>query len=458
MQTKAEKYQGFASQVAIPAVCSLVVFCLLLSSINRLIDFFFISSSQRYLIIFSFFITSGLFFYFIWRFSKLWNFQRVLTFLENNLLSFAIALIVTIAILFSGLIPIPKIPINHTLEIHALPTEDVTGNAIFVQKIIETIDAPRIGSIDVDFDQLRIEGGRYQRNPDSIELKENAVLSYKSFYSGCISILFSTSPESKHVQVRFDMTVDKYSLNSPERAPTTIALCSPIPVQYLSFKWKIIVLGLYLADFISIFALVNMLIFPIYFLRFNEGSQSSKIQYQLFLYLSTGIMVVSAIFQIGRIVFFPDETITHAPPAKPPSVAGKLTMEAIYKKSLHRKKFTHSFIYLFMDIYPKLDAVYVSGDTLDAFDFYSQKFNWWFEAYNPLPAEQMPTVLDETEIDHLINGVVWSSKEIMIEEINELITLKFSDIAPEKYVLVTNRGNVFYLLSDSLLEESRGKE
>jgi len=164
VHTKAGKFKILVMQMAFPAVCSFVIFCLFLSTISRLTDFFFKSSPQRYLIIFGSFIIAALFFNFIWKLSRIWNFQCAYRFFGNNLLFFTVALIPTIMILISGLIPMPKIPINHMLEIHVLPPEDGSRNVIFIQKIIETIDAPQKGSVDVDFNQLRIEEGIHERD------------------------------------------------------------------------------------------------------------------------------------------------------------------------------------------------------------------------------------------------------------------------------------------------------
>jgi len=152
MHTKAEKIKILARQAIIPGACSFVIFCFLMSIISRLTDFFFKSQSQRYLIIFGILLIAALFFNFIWKLLRIRIFQRTHTFFDNNLLFFAIGLIITVVILISGVIPMPRIPINHTLEIHALQPEDRSGNVIFIQKITETIDAPLKGSVDVDFD------------------------------------------------------------------------------------------------------------------------------------------------------------------------------------------------------------------------------------------------------------------------------------------------------------------
>ena len=453
VNTKAEKIIIFAKQAAIPAVCSFVIFCLFLSTISRLDDFFFKSFSQRYLIIFGILIIAALFFNFIWKLSKNRNFQHAFTFLDNILPFFAIALIITIVTLLSEVIPMPKIPINHTLKIHALPPEDGSGNLIFLQKITETIDAPQKGSVDVDFDLLKINDGRHERKSQYIQLEENAVLYYNSFYSGCISILFITSPDSKKVQVHFDKTADVYSLRSQDMAPTTVDMCSQIPVENLSFKWKIIVLGLYMADFISIFAIVGLIALLINILLFEEEEQTNKIQHQFILYLSTGIIVVSVILQIGRIVFFPDETITRAPSAKPQSVARKLTLWNVYEVALHRKRFSTSFPLAFMDIYPCLEQVYVDSTTWDVFGFDNIPIERWLGLYGLQLGQGMEIEPDRQKVEELIDFKDWNVKKIPVDNEGVYVLMKYQKEKPDSYVYVTNRGETIYVIPDTLIDE-----
>ena len=452
MHTKAEKFKILTSQAAFPAVCSFVIFCFFLSTISRLTDFFFKSSSQRRLIIFGFFIAAIFFYYFIWRLSKSRIFQRVHTFPDNILLFLAIALTIAIVTLFSGLIPMPKIPIYHTLEILALPMEDGSRNVILIQKIIETIDAPQKGSVDVDFNQLRIDEGNHERIPDGIRLEENAVLSYNSFYSGCISILFSTSPESKYVQVLFDKTVNRYSLFSQEKAPTMVDLCSPIPVDNLSLKWKIIVIGLYIADFISIFAIGSLILLLVNILLFMEGNKGNKIQHQLFIFLSIGIIAVSAIFQIRRIVFFPDEKITQGPPAKPPSVAGKLTIWDVYEVALVNQKLAYSFAFALMDVYPRLEQIYVDSKTWEVYHFDTKYFERLFGVYGLRSAEEMEGEPTRQKIDELIDLEYWMVKKIPVNDEGEFLWMKYQKEKPDSYVYITNRDDILYVIPDTLLD------
>ena len=106
-----------------------------------------------------------------------------------------------------------------------------------------------------------------------------------------------------------------------------------------------------------------------------------------------------------------------------------------------------------MDIYPELDAVYIDGDTLEKYNFSTQKFNWWFAFYNPQPASAMANRPSDEELDELIAGYDWHEKHITIPAEALEFTMHYRDDPAESFALITSRGNNFYIISDTLLPQ-----
>lgn len=213
-------------------------------------------------------------------------------------------------------------------------------------------------------------------------------------------------------------------------------------------------LGLYLADFISLFSIVGLIVLLVNILLFEEGNQANKIQHQLFIFLSIGIIAVSIIFQIRRIMFFPDEKITRAPPAKPPTVAGKLTLWNAYEVALIRPKFAYSFTFAFMDVYPRSEQAYVDNTTWDAYHFDTMHFERFFGVYGLRSAEDMEGEPTRQKIDELIGNKDWIVKKIPVNnDGSESLWMKYQKEKPDSYVYITNRGETLYLIPDTFFDE-----
>jgi hypothetical protein len=369
------------------------------------------------------------------------------------ILAIAIALISGI-IFVSGVIPPARIPVMHTLEIKALPAEGKTDSSISVLKINRAIRAPRPGGAEADLKDVTVTG-RYRQDADGIHLEEGATLAYSSFYSGCITVHFGTSPDAGQVLVRFDEIEEKFSLASAEPSSTIVDLCSPLPWRGLSLKWQAILLLIYFADLVSILTLTGLGVAALYYLGFNKNLRFQEILRSGLVALSVIALITTTDLQIRRILFFPNETATNAPPARPSSAAGPLTFTTIYQQSLHTKRFAHSFILMFMDVYPKLDAVYIHEATWKSFNFRSTQFEEWFAPYHMQSADQMPRPVSQEVVDQLIDEQSWSYHEMILDDQGKTMRLNYLT-TKESFVLVANRGYDFYLLPGSLIEGVAG--
>ncbi|HUV16071.1 MAG TPA: hypothetical protein VMW28_05870, partial [Pelolinea sp.] len=189
-------------QSNIALIFTAVILFLFVSFSSHFTNLFFLPAEKRYLVIIGFLIADAIIFFLVWRFSNKRGFQKKIAELNLPLLLFPITLVAALVIAASGFIPSFRVPVDHRLEISFLPLEKGDSNKIDIHKIIRTINAPQEGGAEVEYDQLAIQGGFYEFTGDGIRLEENATLSFSSYYSGCVSILFNTSPESGQVLVR----------------------------------------------------------------------------------------------------------------------------------------------------------------------------------------------------------------------------------------------------------------
>jgi hypothetical protein len=179
-----------------------------------------------------------------------------------------------VASLFIGnLLPTVSIPFQHKLKIRSLPNDENLENIIYINSIIEMIDAPAIGSNLIDTANIQVTGGNYSVKGSEITLEEGAVLTYSSFYSGCVRIIFRTTPESRMAFVQCDNIEKNYSLHSTGQDQTEINLCSRYPLNQLSFKWRFVVLS---DIFLNIVALTSVFGLEIFFIFFKKTIVKSK--------------------------------------------------------------------------------------------------------------------------------------------------------------------------------------
>ena len=149
---------------------------------------------------------------------------------------------------------------------------------------------------------------------------------------------------------------------------------------------------------------------------------------------------------------FPDETITHAPPAKPPSIAGKPTLWNVYEVALHRKRLSTSFALAFLDVYPHLDQVYIDSANWDVFGLDTIPIERWLGVYRLRSAEDMEGEPARQKIDELIDFIDWDVKKIPVTDEGVYVCMKYQKVKPESYVYITNRGETFYVIPDTLID------
>jgi hypothetical protein len=159
-------------------------------------------------------------------------------------------------------------PINHILKIQSLPSDEDIKNVVYIDSIIEMIHAPEIGSNLVDTANLQVRDGNHSVKGSEIILEEGAMLTYSSFYSGCVRIIFKTTPKSGKVFVKFDDIEENYLLYSTEDDQTEINLCSGFPLNQLSLKWKLISVVNY---FLNIISLSSIIVFEIFLIFYKKN-------------------------------------------------------------------------------------------------------------------------------------------------------------------------------------------
>ena len=421
------------------------------SIISRAVQIFFLPGSRRYfwvgVIGLAALVCAGL----AWFLFGKKDCRKFLRYLGRMSVFIILSAAVSAFVILSEAITLPDLAYEHLLEIEATEQENGDANTIFITGITEIVTKPEEGAVRVDLSDAAVEGNARLRADGVLELEGGSLLRYRSFYAGCIQISFLTSPESYYAHVRFDRVEQNYNLNAPEVTETRVNHCSGLPFLVLPAKWQVITAGMYLMDWISGTAIIGGLVMIVQQMFFSRSAESEEFIREAIPWIAGVIVGISILQQILRITVFSDERITLAPPALPAVVEGKFDFQAVYEASRHRGAFAHAFIFSFMDIYSELDAVYIDGDTLEKYDFSSQKFNWWFEFYNPQPASSMPLTPSEAELDDIIGGTDWLEKYITIPAEALEFTMHYTDDPAESFALITSRGNDFYLISDTLL-------
>lgn len=449
MKTRTCEIKGKIKQFPLSLVITVCLFSILLSLLTRLTDFFFISSSVRYTITLGLLLFSALFLFFIGKIlnNKPLQIKQVLFGYPANV--FFIIANLFLSVILVLYIPKPKIPINHTLIISVLPSGHNADTSIQINRIRKQIDAPKPGSAYIDLEELKFEGGDYQFSEDRLYLGENATARYDSFFSGCISIFFNTSPESHLVDVQFDQIKERYSLFNANEMETEVQLCAPISIQRLSPKWQLIIFCLSITDFFSLFSFLCSLEIIVHFLFFSKSETIKSSLQTITLVFFFGITIFGSITQIYQIWQFPEIHNKNLPPLKPSVFSEGVDFRSIYQKTFQTKKFAHAFILSFLDIYPRLEQVYIDQKTLEAFNFNSFEFQRWFSVYDPQPALNMPIKISDNSIIDWINSEHWVTTEFTLEERGKTFYMNYSLQRPDEFVFITNIGNNFYLIPDS---------
>ena len=361
------------------------------------------------------------------------------------------ALIISSILVF--FLPRPKIPTNHTLIISVPLSSDGEENKIKINNIRKIIDAPEPGSAYIDFEDVLIREGEVQIEDESLYLNGPSEIRYESYFSGCMSVFFETSPESHLVDIQFDRVKERYSLYSMDNLETEVRLCAPVSIDRLSTKWQMIVIFLYISDAISIFTVLILISLILYFLFLSRSDRSKRTLALIVPVLFAGITLFASAFQVHEIIKYPDVVNEMSPPTKPAVLEENINFQHIYQETLHTKKFAHSFIMTFLDIYPRVGSVYIHQDALDAFNFRSFEFERWFEVFNPQPMVNCPIEISDADLADLVASNVWLRKEIDLEVRDKTFYINYQPQEPDEFILVYNEGNDIYMIPDSLLSD-----
>ena len=106
-----------------------------------------------------------------------------------------------------------------------------------------------------------------------------------------------------------------------------------------------------------------------------------------------------------------------------------------------------------MDIYPRLDKVYIDEGSLGAHNFNTFEFERWFSVYHYEFVEQIPRNISEIEIADLIANNRWEKSKFNLAEKDKEIVLNYSPEPPREFILITMAGDEFYLVPDTLMSD-----
>jgi hypothetical protein len=436
--------------VLIPIAAAACFFCVSLSLLVHLTDFFFLASSLRYACLLLLVLISLSIFFSLFKKIRKDKSQLDSVCSKKWILVFLLVVLIISSVLVFYL-PRPKIPTGHTLLISVPPSGEPEGNTIKVNRIRRIIDAPEPGSAYVDFEDVLIRNGEYQIEDESLYLREPAELRYETYFSGCISIFFETSPESRLVDVAFDQVQERYSLYSKEDQETEVRLCAPVSLDRLSLKWQMIVMFLYICDGISIFSVLILVSLFLYFLFLSRSDKSSKLLRSVSFIACIAVVLSASVFQIYEQIMYPHIRNERIPPIRTTILSEDISFHHIYQETLHTKKFSHYFIMTFLDIYPKVGNVYVHQDTLDAFNFNTFEFQRWFGVFGLQSMDNCPIKISDDDLMDLILNHDWLKKELDLEARDIVFNVNYLRSEPEDFILIFNDGYDIYLIPDSIL-------
>ena len=352
--------------------------------------------------------------------------------------------------LFLGnLVPMVSIPINHILKIQPLPSEENAVNVIYIDNIIEMIDAPDVGSNDTDTSNIQITDGNYSINGNEIILEEGAILSYTSFYSGCVRIVFKTAPESRKVFVQFDNTRDNYSLYSTERNQTEINLCSRFQLNQLSDKWKLILIGNYVLNIISLTSFLGLIIIPLFlekgddfFRPFSEAVSEYPVE----------IIVLSIfiIFQVFKIISYSAREQPEDIPLRP-----YINNQDIDEDALLYQDYDTSLIYILLNQYPNLYYIFV-GET--AYNVCDLKSKYFIYSKHMLIAETLPEQMENLSFQPAIEKSSFTKIPLDQKSAGSCKEVWLANGDVNGYAVLIEENDILYVIPDSLVDlEIMGK-
>ena len=365
----------------------------------------------------------------------------------NSFLLLNILIAIFVSVLFLGnLIPVNKIPINHILKIQPLPSEENDKNVIFIDQIIEMIDGPDVGSNNADPSKMQITDGHYSKNNNDILLEEGAILSYTSFYSGCVRIIFKTAPESRKVFVQFDNTWETFSLYSTERNPTEINLCSRFQLNQLSSKWNLIQIGNFVLDIISLTSFLGLIIILL-FLKNGEGffrpfSIAVSEHYIEVIFLS-----ILIIFQIVKIATH-SRKVYDSTPMKP-----YIYNQDINQDDLLYEDYDTSLIYILLNQHKYLLNIFVDETAYNACDLKSKYFIY---GVNMFSIKTFPEQMDDLNFQLAIDNSSFTKIALNQESAGSCKEVWVANEIMNTYTAVLFEENdILYVISDSLFDLER---
>ncbi len=336
-----------------------------------------------------------------------------------------------------------RIPADHNLKIQPLPGEEHTRNVIYIDNIIEMIDAPDEGSINADISDIQITDGDYSISGNEIVLEEGAILTYTSFYSGCVRVIFETSPESGKVLIRFDNTEEIHSLNSAERNQTEVNVCSRYQFNQLSDKWKLIHIAIFVLDIIALTSLFGLIIIPLSSKKDNDLLRPffavvSKHSIEII------ILSILIIFQVVKIISYSAEEQSYGAP--------RFKSSLITKGDFIYNDFDTSLIYILVNQYnlPTLMKIIVDETAYNACDIKSKFF---IDRWKMFGIETLPEQMNYSSFQPIIEKS--SFTKIPLNQNNagscKEVWLAHGDVNNEYAVLIAEN-DILYVIPDSLID------
>jgi len=418
------------------------------SIISRAANIFFLSKQER-LIITGLILLFSLLVFMLFLLNK-----KISRFILNNIkgkgYSFLflniLAAIFAAGLLLGSLIPMIKIPADHNLIIQPLPGEENARNVIYIDSIIEMIDAPDERSNNADVSDIQITDGNYSISSNEITLEEGANLTYTSFYSGCVRIIFETAPESGKVLIRFDNMEEIHSLNSGDRYQTEVNLCSRYQFNQLSDMWKMIHIAIFVLDIIALTSLFLLIIIPLSSKKTNDLLRPF---FTAIFKHSIAIIILSIfiIIQVVKIVSYSAEEQPDSAPLIPQFKSSLIT-----KGNFIYHDFDTSLIYILVNQYkyPNLLTIIVDETAYNACDIKSKFFidRWKMFGIKPLPEQ-----IDYPSFQPIIENSSFTKIAIDQESAGSCkeVWLAHGDVNDEYAVLIAENG-ILYVIPDSLID------
>ena len=316
-------------------------------------------------------------------------------------------------------------------------------NVIYIDNIIEMIDAPYVGSNIADASNIQITDGNYSIKSNEIIMEEGAILKYTSFYSGCARIIFKTAPESRKVFVQFDNTGENYSLYSTERNQTEINLCSRFQLDQLSDKWKLILIGNYILNIIALTSFLGLIINPIF----------PKKGHDFFWSFSTAIfkhpieiiiLSIFIIFQVVRIISYSAREQPDDIPLRP-----QVNSKQIDEAALFYQDYDTSLIYILLNQYPNFGRIIVGITAYNTCDLKSKYFIYGVKMFD---VKTLPEQMDYLSFKPAINKSSFTKIALNHEWAGSCKEVWLANGDVNRYVVVIAENGILYIIPDSLID------